>query len=147
MHVHVSGPVHRNYEQRMLSALDSYRKRFVVTLYPSSALHVLLVTHVSGIDGAPRLLFRFKLFSELIDFTPNFTRIDYIQWECFPCPTYSGLPVPAQLLSFYLEILHFSISKSSIYLENIYYSVKQINVFNFLFILATNYFQVKTLHF
>lgn len=27
MHVHVSGPVHRNYEQRMMSALDSYRKR------------------------------------------------------------------------------------------------------------------------
>ncbi|KAK3738170.1 hypothetical protein QZH41_019678, partial [Actinostola sp. cb2023] len=27
MHVHVSGPVHRNYEQRMLSALDSYKKR------------------------------------------------------------------------------------------------------------------------
>ncbi|KAJ7369450.1 Von Willebrand factor A [Desmophyllum pertusum] len=27
MHVHVSGPIHRNYEQRILSALDSYRKR------------------------------------------------------------------------------------------------------------------------
>ena len=28
MHVHVSGPIHRNYEQRILSALDSYRKRY-----------------------------------------------------------------------------------------------------------------------
>ena len=27
MHVHVSGPIHRNYEQRILSALDSYKKR------------------------------------------------------------------------------------------------------------------------
>lgn len=30
MHVHVSGPIHRNYEQRILSALDSYKKRCVL---------------------------------------------------------------------------------------------------------------------